>query len=144
MRDFLRTVFYYIRPYKLHATLNIVFNLFASVFSLFSLVLLIPFLGILFGTEDPVLEMPTAEFSANFVKDYFYYYMSTFIVESGEDGKAKALLFVSIFVLLMILLKNLFAYFANFFMAAVRNGVVRDIRNRIYKKVLNLNIGFFI
>jgi subfamily B ATP-binding cassette protein MsbA len=43
----------------------------------------------------------------------------------------------------MILLKNLTAYFANFFMADLRNGIVKDIRNRIFKKILQLHIGFF-
>jgi subfamily B ATP-binding cassette protein MsbA len=140
MRDFFKTVLYYIKPYKSQAILNIVFNLLASIFSLFSLVLLIPFLGILFGTEELVTEVPNFEFSADYAQQYFYYYMSSVIIESG---KTKALLFVSLFVLAMILLKNVFAYFANFFMAALRNGVVMDIRNRIYKKVLNLHIGFF-
>jgi subfamily B ATP-binding cassette protein MsbA len=145
MRDFFKTVIFYIKPYKIQAALNIFLNLLSSIFSLFSLVLLIPFLGILFGTEEPVLTAPKAEFSANFAKEYFYYYMSNLIQESGnnESGKIKALLFVSVFVLLMILLKNLTAYFANFFMADLRNGIVKDIRNRIFKKILQLHIGFF-
>ncbi len=140
MKDFLRTVFLYIRPYKLHAFINIFFNLLASVFSLFSLVLLIPFLGILFEQQEPVLTKPEFAYSSKVLLEYFYYYMSVVII---ENTKIRALVFVSAFILTMIFLKNLFGYFANYFMAPLRNGIVKDIRNKIYKKVLNLHIGFF-
>ncbi len=140
MKDFFRTVLFYIKPYKLNAALNILLNLLSSIFSLFSLVLLIPFLGVLFEQQELVLTKPEFEFSTKILLDYFYYYMSVIIV---ENTKIKALVFVSAFILTMILLKNLFGYFANFFMAPLRNGIVKDIRNKIYNKVLNLHIGFF-
>ncbi|NJO89841.1 MAG: hypothetical protein HC831_13510 [Chloroflexia bacterium] len=140
MRDFFRTILQYIRPYKLQALLNIIFNLFGAFFSLFSLMLLIPFLGILFNSDQLILEKPAFEFSVDYANNYFNYYMSNIIVESG---KINALLFVCIFVLLTVLLKNVFIYFANFYMAPIRNGIVRDIRNKIYRKVLNLHIGYF-
>ncbi len=140
MKDFFRTLLFYIKPYKLNAVLNILLNLLSSVFSLFSLVLLIPFLGILFEQQELVLTKPEFEFSTKILLDYFYYYMSMMIV---ENTKIQALVFVSAFILTMILLKNLFGYFANFFMAPLRNGIVKDIRNKIYNKVLSLHIGFF-
>jgi len=143
MRDFFRTVIYYIRPYKNHAILNIVFNMLGSIFSLFSLALLIPFLGTLFGTQALVLTKPEFHLSKDALVDTINYYLSTIIKAGGENGPIRAVLFVSLFILIMILLKNLFLYFANFFMAPVRNGVVMDIRNRIYNKVLNLHIGYF-
>jgi ABC-type multidrug transport system fused ATPase/permease subunit len=101
MRDFFKTVIFYIKPYKIQAALNIFLNLLSSIFSLFSLVLLIPFLGILFGTEEPVLTAPKAEFSADLCKGIFLLLHESLIQESGnnESGKIKALLFVSVFVL---------------------------------------------
>ncbi len=140
MRDFLRTVLYYIKPYKFQALLNILFNLLGAIFSLFSLLLLVPFLRILFNPEELVTTKPVFEFSADYANNYFSYYMSDIILTSG---KINALIFVCIFILSAILLKNIFVYFATFFMAPIRNGIVRDIRNRIYKKVLNLHIGYF-
>jgi ATP-binding cassette, subfamily B, bacterial MsbA len=140
MRDFFRTVFFYIRPYKSQAVLNIVFNLLGSIFSLFSLAIIIPFLGILFGTQKPVLEKHQLEFSFNSLIDYGKYYISGI---RELYGPINAILLLCAFVLLMFLLKNLFTYFANFFMAPLRNGIVMDIRNKIYKKVLNLHIGYF-
>ncbi len=111
MKDFFRTVLFYIKPYKLNAALNILLNLLSSIFSLFSLVLLIPFLGVLFEQQELVLTKPEFEFSTKILLDYFYYYMSVIIV---ENTKIKALVFVSAFILTMILFKNLFGYFANF------------------------------
>jgi ATP-binding cassette, subfamily B, bacterial MsbA len=140
MRDFFRTVLYYIKPYKLKVFLNIFLNLLTAFFSLFSFMLLIPFLGMLFGTQDLVLEKPDFEFSSTSLLDTFYYYMSFIIREKGET---QALIYVSLFILVMVFFKNMFFFLANYFMAPLRNGIVKDIRNKIYKKVLNLHIGYF-
>lgn len=140
MREFLKIVLPYIKPYRVNAFLNIILNILGSVFSLFSLVLLVPFLGILFDSQKLILEEPEFAYTSKAILNYFYYYMSQIII---TEGKIKALMYVSIFVLATILFKNLFIYFANFFMAPLRNGIVKDIRNKIYNKVLNLHIGFF-
>ena len=140
MREFIKIVIPYIKPYKLNALLNIIFNFLGSVFSLFSLALLMPFLKILFHPEELVLEKPELAFNSKVLLQHLYYYLSQIIV---TDGKIKALLWVSIFILLAVLFKNLFIYLANFFMAPLRNGIVKDIRNKIYRKVLNLHLGFF-
>jgi len=140
MRDFYKIVLFYIKPYKFKVLLNIILNILTAVFSLFSLFLLVPFLGILFGTQDPVLVKPAFEFSSEVLLNTFYYYMGNIIAESGPTS---ALMTVSIFILAMTFLKNLSAFLANFYMAPLRNGIVKDIRNRIYNKVLNLHIGYF-
>lgn len=140
MREFIKIVIPYIKPYKLNAFLNIFFNLLGSIFSLFSLTLLMPFLKILFHPEELVLVKPEFAFDSKVLLQQFYYYISKVII---EDGKIEALLLVSVFILLSVLLKNMFIYMANYFMAPLRNGIVKDIRNKIYHKVLNLHLGFF-
>jgi subfamily B ATP-binding cassette protein MsbA len=140
MREFIKILIPYLKPYKLNALLNIVFNTLSSIFSLFSLTLLMPFLRILFSPDDLVLQKPEFAFNSKVLLDSFNYYLSQIII---KDGETKALLTVSIFILISVLLKNLFTYFANFFMSPLRNGIVKDIRNKIYKKVLNLHLGFF-
>ncbi len=140
MREFIKILIPYLKPYKVQFTLNIILNTFGTLFSLFSLTLLVPFLGILFDSQKLVLEEPEFAYKTEVAIKYFYYYMSQIII---NDGKIKALLYVSIFILISILLKNLFLYFAKFFMASLRNGIVKDIRNKIYLKILNLHIGFF-
>ena len=140
MKDFIKITLPYIKPYKLDAILNIIFNLLATIFSLFSLTLLIPFLGILFGSQQLIEHKPEFEFSSMALLNYFYFYMSQVIIESG---KIKALVYVSIFILAMVFMKNILIYFANFFMTSLRSGMVKDLRNVIYNKVVNLHIGFF-
>ena len=140
MREFIKIVLPYIKPYKINALLNVLFNLLGSVFSLFSFTLVIPFLRILFNPDALVLERPEFGLSSKALLDLFNYYLSQVIV---HDGKLKALFTISIFIFVTVLLKNMFTYLANFFMAPLRNGIVRDIRNKIYKKVLNLHLGFF-
>jgi subfamily B ATP-binding cassette protein MsbA len=140
MRKFLQIVNHYIQPYRYNALLNIVFNLFAAVFSLFSLGLLIPFLGILFDSQQLVTNKPELAFSTSAILDYFYYFISQIIM---AKGKISALLYVSGIVMVTIFFKNLAVYFANFFMAPLRNGIVKDIRNAIYHKILVLDLRFF-
>ena len=52
------------------------------------------------------------------------------------QGEMKALLYISILIVVLYLLKNLFRYLAMFFLATVRNGVVKDLRNALYYKAL--------
>ncbi len=140
MREFIKILIPYLKPYKVQFILNIILNVFGALFSLFSLTLLVPFLSILFDSQKLVLEEPEFTYTSEAILNYFYYYISQIII---TEGKIKALLYVSVFILVSILFKNLFLYFAKYFMASLRNGIVMDIRNEIYLKILNLHIGFF-
>ncbi|MFN8254087.1 MAG: ABC transporter ATP-binding protein [Bacteroidales bacterium] len=140
MRDFFRTVLVYIKPYRLQVSLNIIFNILSAFFSLFSITLLIPFIGMLFENKNIVEQKPEFALKASVFLDTFYYYMGGII---KSEGRVKALLIVSLFTLAMFLFKNISVFFANYFMAPLRNGIVRDIRNKIFNKSLNLHIGYF-
>ncbi len=77
--------------------------------------------------------------------DTFNYHLSKLIVEapSIEDGKASALLFLCIVIVLAFFFKNLFGYLALFVMAKVRNGVLKDLRENTYKKLLLLPLSYY-
>ncbi len=130
----------YVKPYWINAILNGLFNILGSIFSLFSLAMVIPFLGILFGTQEPVRESVPFELSVNSIQHNFNYLLTKQI---DENGPASALLIVSIIVVLTSLLKNFFIFMANYFMAPIRNGVIQDIRNKLYDKILQLPLSFF-
>ncbi len=140
MREYFKLVFEYIVPYKIYAALNVFFNILGVLFSLFSFTMLIPFLGILFKTQPLVTEKIAFAFSADALQNNFYYYISKIIIENGEET---ALVIVSMTIMSMIFLKNVSIYFANYFMAPIRNGVVRDFRNKIFNKILRLPLGYF-
>ncbi len=130
----------YITPYWRYVALNIIFNLLGIFFGLFTITLAIPFLGLLFGTEKPVVELPDFRFSAEYIQAAFNYFITNVIQESGREA---ALIKMSLMVLLMFFLKNLCRYMAMYFLAPVRNGVIMDIRNALFDKVLILPLSFY-
>lgn len=130
----------YLKPYYKNVILNFVFNLLQIIFSVFSLLMIIPFLRVLFGQEEAVRVKPDFELSGKVFNEYLNYYLGQ-IVSTYE--KKDALIIVSLFVILMILFKNILFYFSKFVMVPVRNGVIRDMRNAIYKKITELPFSFF-
>ena len=140
MKDFFR-ILRYVKPYYNYAILNVVFNILTVLFSLVSLTMIIPFLGLLFGTmEVEVTSKPELSFSASSVKDYFYFQINS-IIESGT--KVDALLFICGLILVTFFFRNLFRYLSLFVLTPIRNGVVHDLRTTLHKKVISLPIGFF-
>jgi subfamily B ATP-binding cassette protein MsbA len=132
-------------PYKGHALLNILFNIIGVLFGLVSLTLFIPILKILFMQDGVVSIAPlpiTWDQITNtkLLSDNFNYAISQYIAEYGAPH---TLLIICIVLVTLFFLKNLFRYFAMFFLAPVRNGVVKDIRNILYKKMLNLPLGYY-
>lgn len=120
--------------------LNILFNLLGIFFGLFTITLAIPFLGLLFGTQQAVTEIAPFSFSAEWFQQYFSWQI-TKTIQSG--GKESALLWLCGIVILMFFLKNLTRYFAMYFLAPVRNGVIMDIRNKLYDKILVLPLSYY-
>ena len=136
---FFLKVLKYIKPYYSYVGLNIFSNILSVVFSLFSLTMVIPFLGILFGTQEKVLQASPLTFSADSIKENFYFFISKTVEEAG---KVEALMMICILVLSMFFLKNLFRYLALYFLTPIRNGIIHDLRMDLSKKLLSLDISF--
>jgi subfamily B ATP-binding cassette protein MsbA len=140
MKDFLNLLQRFIPPYKWKLVWNIVFNFLSAIFGAFSFLLLIPSLKILFGTQELVLNKPEVSLSISSFTDYSNYLISRVIEQYSHE---KALVFIGIFIIITVFLKVGFQYLANFMIVVIRNGVVRDIRSKIYRKILKLQLGFF-
>lgn len=139
MKQFLQ-ILAMVKPYWLRATQNILFNILSSLFALFSFTLAAPFLGILFGTQ-PIVEEPVAfELSTKAIAHNVNYFFSKLILEYGQ---AKALLAVAVLVVIVAFFKNGFKFLANYHMAPIRAGVERDLRKKIYEKLLRLPLSFY-
>lgn len=142
------SVLKYSRNYKGYIVTNVIFNILFAIFNAVSLTLAIPFLKLLFEETNPkeigltLLKGPP-EFilSADYIKDVSNYYITALIVEEG--GKMKALIIICFIVFIMTFFKNLFRYLAMFFIAPIRNGVVRDLRNKMYKKSMELPLSYY-
>ncbi|OQC45645.1 MAG: putative multidrug export ATP-binding/permease protein [Bacteroidetes bacterium ADurb.Bin028] len=140
MKDFYKII-KYIFPYKVQAILNIFFNVLSTIFSVFSFAIVIPFLGILFKTQALVTEKPALDItSVSSLQHNFNYWLSNIIIEHGE---IKALISMGVLVIIATFFKTLCFYLANHFMVPLRNGVVKDIRNKLFDKVISLPIGYF-
>lgn len=141
MKRFIRIALSYVLQYKKYAFLNIFFNVMGVVFSLFSFALVVPFLGILFGTEHEIFhKMPWAFSKDVLVNNLFNYPISHMIQVYGSQ---LVLSLVSGLVILMMLLKTSCQFLANYFMIPLRNGVIKDIRNDVFSKILKLPLGYF-
>lgn len=140
------SVLKYINGYWRYATFNIVFNVIQSVLGVFSIALVIPFMKLLFENDPAHYTniiangMPKFALSINYFMGYFDFTMAFYIV---TYGKGYALTFICISVIVMTVIKNFSRYMAMYFLAPIRNGVVRDLRNKIFTKSLNLPLTYY-
>tara|TARA_B100000683_G_scaffold47184_1_gene44031 strand:- start:5575 stop:7404 length:1830 start_codon:yes stop_codon:yes gene_type:complete len=135
----------FLKPYKYFIALNFIFNLLSVIFSLFSISLIIPVLGILFGTiefdsEEVEKLLTLSVFSFEYFKIWLYNLIYNLIITKSE---IYALGVICFFVIVFSLLKNITRYLALFFLTPLRNGVVQDVRNYLKTKLLNIPMSFF-
>ena len=124
----------FVKPYKGFVIAAFVFNLLAALFGAFQFAALEPVLGVLFKTQEKISEKPV-EWALNVgsIKNNIIYELSNIIEKYGSE---KALIYIGVFLMIMVFLKVLFTYLALYVLTPLRNGVVRDIRNQIYQKIL--------
>lgn len=133
----------YVLPYKRQAFLNVFFNILYSLFSALSFVALIPMLDVLFGKAQPITEAPVYSGNLLDLGSYGKAYLNYKVGALAGENTIWALAIVIALVLSLFLLKNLFSYLASFFITYLRNGVLKDLRNNLYKKIVNQPIAFF-
>jgi len=127
------------KKYKGLIAVSILCNVLTALFTVVSAPAIIPFLQILFGLEQPILEQPIFNWSFDGIKSYTNYSLSFLIQEKGKQG---ALIYVCTGIIFIFFFKNLFRYLSMFFMAPVRNGMVRDIRQQLFDKVIGLDMAW--
>ena len=149
MQD-LRSLLKYCKPYWLNIFLNVVFNFISTLFSIFSFLMLIPFLNLIFNSDKMALASLTkVPFSLNHLKEFISYTFNHTIIQfiqsssTIEAGKSKALLFICGFTVVVFLIKNFFRYFALHFLAPMRTGIASTIRQQLYEKILSLHVLYF-
>lgn len=140
MKDFFKILKRFIPPYKKQLFLNFLFNLLSALFTVFSVTMMIPILEILFQISNDVHELTPWALNLGAIKHNLYYYITTF---KEAHGAGPVLLFVGFFVIFTTLLKVGFYYLGAFEAIYIRNGVVKDIREQIYTKMLKLALPFF-
>jgi len=136
----------FIPPYKKYVLLALLFNLLTLVFSLFSFITVIPVLNVLFKIEQTKSIYQAWNWSnsnkviIDSIKNNLSYYIQQFL---ATINPGTALLYLGAFLILMTAFKVGTAYLGSYFIIPVRTGVLRDLRNQLYKKIISLPIGFF-
>lgn len=126
--------------YRGYALANIGFNALYAIFSLFSLLMVIPFLQVLFGTVAVPEVEPAFSWSRESLAGIFNYRFGQYV---GTAGETAGLILVCGVVVVVFLLRNATRYAAMFFLAPLRNGVTRDLRRQLYDRILHLPLGWF-
>jgi subfamily B ATP-binding cassette protein MsbA len=139
MKSFFK-ILRYAGPYWGYALLNVVFNILSVLFSLVSFALFIPVLQMLFHSMAIPESAPPLRLEIDVIKENFYFYCGQLIDRYGNE---KMLVYIGITIIVLYFLKNLFRYLAMYFLAVVRNGVVKDLRNDLYLKILILPLSYF-
>lgn len=142
MNEFIRFLRRFARPYTGTLSLSIMFNLLNGVMTVFSFAFIIPILQVIFGLERGHYEFRpwTSGNIIDTVTNNFYYFTGHVI---DNEGPSKALAMLGVIFILMTLAKVMTGYLSEYFTIPMRNGVVRDIRNTMYAKILTLPIGYF-
>lgn len=132
----------FVPPYKKYLILNIIFNILAAFLTLFSFAVIIPILEILFKIKEASYEfMPWGSASLkDVVINNFYYYTQQCIYDWGPIGTLAAMAGL---LVVMTMLKTGATYLSSYFVIPMRAGIVRDIRNYVYDKIVYLPIGYF-
>ena len=128
--------------YKRFAFLNIFFNILYAIFSALAYVAMIPMMQILFGTTSKTSVPPNYE-GIGQIKNYLENFFNYKITQYMEQDSGIALLFVISMIISLFFLKNIFNYLAMYFITFLRNGVLMDLRNELFRKTTTLPIYFF-
>lgn len=140
--SYFNRIFGYAWVYKKYFILNIISNIFYAFFGTLSMISLFPMLKVLFNQTKQLVEPPVWENIgelANYVENYLNYFVTT----KKADGSDDVLIFMVGIIIATFLLKNIFNYLSMFFITYLRNGVVKDIRNDIYKSIIKLSLTFY-
>ncbi len=142
MKDFFKVLRRFVPPYKRYIFLNIFFNILAAILTLFSFALIIPILEMMFKVKEATyvyMELGSASLQDVLVNN-FYYYTSEVITQWGAST---ALMLLGVALVFMTMLKTGATYLSLYFIVPARSGVLRDIRNTVYNKIVSLPISFF-
>jgi subfamily B ATP-binding cassette protein MsbA len=142
----LKKIIPFVKKYKRNAILNVIYNTFYALFSTLLMVSLIPTLRVLFdekkGDEEEI-KLPIYE-GIGKLGDYLGDYSNFYLTKAAEEnGTLYVLYYVVGFILIVAFFKNIFGYLASFQITILRNGVLNDLRKKLYKKIIHLPISYY-
>ncbi len=143
-KDFLKLMRRFVPPYKKYLVLSIVFNILSAVLNIFSFAALIPILQILFKTGDAGHVTELMAWDWNKVKEVASNNANYYVTQMIDSvGATTSLLFIGLFLAFMTFVKTGAYFLSSATIIPIRTGIVRDIRNMLYRKITSLPLGFF-
>ncbi|QDO94219.1 ABC transporter ATP-binding protein [Formosa sediminum] len=143
MKNFKRFLKYLV-PYRKHQFLSILFNILYAFFSSISMLSLLPMVKVLFEEGEKLRVKPVYNGIKDFDLNYLENYLNYLITNMNEtNGPLATLITIVGFVLSTFLLKNVFSYLSILYMTYLNNGILKDLRQDVYNKVISLNVAFF-
>ncbi|HQW69646.1 MAG TPA: ABC transporter ATP-binding protein [Flavobacterium sp.] len=143
MDENLKKLFPFALKYKKDIILNVVFNILYAFFSTLLMVSMIPTLNVIFGLNDKVTSAPVYTGIGDlksFAENYLNYKVTELTTNSGFEF---AILFVISIIIVTAFLKNISNYFASYHVTRLRNGVLKDLREKLYNVIINLPISYY-
>ena len=144
MKEFLQVLRRFVPPYKKYLVASVVFNILSALLNIFSFAALIPILQILFQTGDAEAATSWLSWDWGNVQGVLMNNLNYFVNRLMADfGQTTTLLFIGLFLALTTAMKTGAYFLSSATIIPIRTGVVRDIRNQLYRKITSLPLGFF-
>ena len=143
MDENIKKIIPFARKYKSHVVWNVIHNILYALFGTIGMVMIFPVLKVLFNNEEKITELPTYQGLKNidtYFNDTLFYYVNYF---SETYGQNYALLLTVSLVVITFLFKNLFGYLGLQHMTKIKTGVLRDLRAKMFKKIIELPIPYY-
>ena len=144
MKEFFQILRRFVPPYKRYLVMTVSFNILSAVLNIFSFAAIIPILQIIFKTEKAAAAPHLMAWDWDNMKEVaannMDYYVNALI---ADIGPTTTLLVLGLFLATMTFLKTGVYFLSSATVIPIRTGIVRDIRNQLYRKITSLPIGFF-
>ncbi len=146
MKEFFKVLKRFVPPYKKYLLLSLLFTFLSAILNVFSFMVIIPILQVLFKITDAsgVTFTPWSEVTSDNFKEVMMDNLTFYLNEMTADyGASMVMLLLGLFLVLMTLLKTASYFGSSAAIIPLRTGIVRDMRTKVYDKVVSLPIGFF-
>ena len=144
MKEFLQVLRRFVPPYKKYLALSVIFNILSAVLNVFSFMAIMPILQILFKTGEATMITSLMEWDWGNAKEVFTNNAGYYVGKMVSDyGSTTTLLVIGLFLAFATFLKTGAYFLSSATIIPIRTGIVRDIRNALYRKITSLPLGFF-
>ncbi len=144
MKEFFQVLRRFVPPYKKYLVLTVVFNILSAILNIFSFLAIMPILKILFKIDTTDKHPVLLSLGSGDIKDVLTNNMNYYVYQMIDTlGASTTLLVIGLFLAVMTFLKTGAYFLSSATIIPIRTGVVRDIRNQLYRKITSLPLGFF-